>query len=141
MLDNGIDVEVIPGISAGIAAADIFHIPITERNATTSVLFCTGHTAAYSLEQLDAVITMLEQGTPLVLYMGLKNLEHICERLLANGVSPDLPVCAASRVSMPDQQLIQGTLGTIAVTLQAAEPVTPVVFFLGEHATPVNANE
>ncbi len=140
MLENDIDVEVIPGISAGIAAANIFHIPITERNTTSSVLFCTGHTASYSLEQFDAVITFLKQGTPLVLYMGLKNLGIIVERLLASGLPPDLPVCAASRVSMPDQRLIRGTLDTICKLMQIKEPALPVVFLIGEHTVSIDEN-
>ena len=140
MLENDIDVEVIPGISAGIAAANIFHIPITERNTTNSVLFCTGHTASYSLEQFDAVITFLKQGTPLVLYMGLKNLGTIVRRLLANGLSPDLPVCAASRVSMSGQRLIRGTLGTICGLMQTRTPTLPVVFLIGEHTVSIDEN-
>ena len=140
MLENDIDVEVIPGISAGIAAANIFHIPITERNTTSSVLFCTGQTASYSLEQFDAVITFLKQGTPLVLYMGLKNLGTIVGRLLASGLSPDLPVCAASRVSMPGQRLIRGTLGTICELMQTRTPALPVVFLIGEHTVSIDEN-
>ncbi len=75
-----------------------------------------------------------------VLYMGLKNIELIAGRLIRNGVSPDLPVCAASRVSMSDQQLIQGTLKTIGGLVYSNALATPVVFFLGEHVGPVSAN-
>lgn len=137
LLEEGIDVEVIPGITAGIAAANLLHIPITERYRTTSVLFCTGHTAAYSREQLQAVMAMMKEGTPLVMYMGLKNLEAIQQRLLQGGMSAMLPVSVASNVSRPGQELVCGTLETIGDIIQQKGIETPAVFFIGEHALPV----
>jgi uroporphyrin-III C-methyltransferase len=137
LVDQGISVEVVPGITAGIAAACLFQIPITERNLTTSTIFCTGHTADYSLEHFQAIIAMLQEGTPLVMYMGLNNLEKIISRLRNSGVAEELNVCAISRVSMPDQELVYGKLGTIAAILREKGLKTPVVFLLGEHVFPV----
>lgn len=135
--EHGVPVEVIPGITAGIAAADLLHIPITERYRSSSVVFSTGHTSDCSLDEFDALISLLKEGAPLVLYMGLKNLERIVERLLSSGFSPALPVSAVARVSMPDQQLLTGTLETICGIMHAEMPSTPVVFLMGEHAVPV----
>jgi uroporphyrin-III C-methyltransferase len=136
-LEAGLDVEVIPGITAGIAAADLCHVPITERHKTTSVLFCTGHTADYDLEHLKAVAELIKSGSPLVLYMGLKNLEHIVTRLQEVGISGSTSICAISRVSYPDQSIICGTLETICHTLSHQELNTPAIFLIGEHAIPV----
>ncbi|HED30864.1 MAG TPA: uroporphyrinogen-III C-methyltransferase [Prosthecochloris aestuarii] len=140
LLEHDVDVEVIPGISAGIAAANLFHVPITERYRTSSVVFSAGHTSTCSLDEFDAVVALLRQGSPLVLYMGLKNFDIIAERLLEAGFPPDFPVCAASRVSMPDQQLVCATLGTFRALTAISPPSSPVVFLMGEHAVPVTAD-
>lgn len=138
LLEHGIDVEVIPGISAGIAAANLCYIPITERYKSSSVLFCTGHTAEYTLEHLEAVALLMQAGTPLVLYMGLKNLESVAAKLISVGIAPETPVCAVSRVSYPDQDMICGTLETAAATLAEADLKTPTVFLIGKHARPAD---
>lgn len=139
LLKEGVGVEVIPGITAGIAAANLLHIPITERYKSTSVLFCTGHTAGYGGEQFQAYVAMMKDGTPLVIYMGLKNLEAIQRRLLQGGMSSMLPVSVVSNVSRPSQQLVCGTLGTIVDIIRHKAIATPAVFFIGEHALPVAA--
>jgi len=136
LLEHHIEVEVIPGISAGIAAANLCHIPITERYKSSSVLFCTGHTAEYTLKHLEAVALLMKAGTPLVLYMGLKNLEKVAEKLISVGVVPETPVCAISRVSYPDQKMICGSLSTIAAALLEADLKTPAIFLMGTYAQP-----
>ncbi len=137
VLKAGLDVEVVPGITAGIAAANLCHVPITERYKTTSVLFCTGHTADYDFEHMNAVAKLIKTGSPLVLYMGLKNLENIVTRLQETGISGTTSICAISRVSYPDQSVICGTLETICHILDQQELKTPAIFLIGEHAIPV----
>ncbi len=137
LLEADLEVEVVPGITAGIAAANLCHVPITERHKTTSVLFCTGHTANYDFEHMKAVAELIKSGSPLVLYMGLKNLENIVLRLQEAGISGATTICAISRVSYPDQSLICGTLETICETLTQQELKTPAIFLIGEHAKPV----
>lgn len=141
LVDNGIEVEVVPGITAGIAAACMMHIPLTERNRMTSVFFCTGHTAHYSMAQMDAVIALLKEGSSMVMYMGLKNLETVIGRLLENGLPAGLPVCAAARVSMPDQQLVCGTLETIGALVRRQDLGTPAIFVIGEHVMPAGIHD
>lgn len=134
---NGIEVEVIPGITAGLAAANMLHIPVTERNRTTSLLFCTGHTANYSFEQFQGVISLLREGSPIVMYMGIENFEAIVRRLLDADVSATLKVSIVSKVSLQDQKLITGTLETIVGIVRERGVETPAVFFIGEHTVPV----
>ncbi|MGB0132065.1 uroporphyrinogen-III C-methyltransferase [Chlorobium sp.] len=141
LLRHGIKVEVIPGITAGIAAAGMLHIPLTERNRMRSVLFCTGQGTQYSTEQFNAVMALVREGSSMVLYMGLKNLDEFAGRLLENGLAPELPVCAASRVSLPGQQLVCGTLATIGREVREKAIGTPAVFVIGEHSLPVGFGE
>ena len=135
---NGIEVEVIPGITAGLAAANMLQIPVTERNRTSSLLFCTGHTANYSFEQFHGVISLLREGSPIVMYMGIENFEAIVRRLLDADVSPTLKVSIVSKVSLQDQKLITGTLETIVGIVRERGVETPAVFFMGEHTVPVS---
>lgn len=137
LLEAELQVEVVPGITAGMAAANLCHIPITERYKTSSVLFCTGHTTQYNLEHLKAVAELIKSGSPLVLYMGLKNLERIVSHLLEVGVSPQTSICAVSRVSCPDQEVVCSSLETICSTLESQTLKTPAIFLIGEHALPV----
>jgi len=132
----GIPCEVVPGITAGIAAAELCRIPLTERYRNTSALFCTGQTVDYSLSHFSAVTELMNADTPLVMYMGFENLSRIVERFIESGLSPDLPVCAVSKVSRPDQMLVAATLGTIIEKLREDELPLPVVFIIGEYAIP-----
>ena len=136
--EKGIDVEVIPGITAGLAAANMLQIPVTERNRTSSLLFCTGHTANYSFEQFHGVISLLREGSPIVMYMGIENFEAIVRRLLDAGLPSTLNVCIVSKVSLPDQKLLRGTLDSIVAIVTEQGVETPAVFFIGEHTVPVS---
>lgn len=136
--EKGIDAEVIPGITAGLAAANMLQIPVTERNRTSSLLFCTGHTANYSFEQFHGVISLLREGSPIVMYMGTENFEAIVRRLLDADVSATLKVSIVSKVSLQDQKLITGTLESIVGIVRERGVETPAVFFIGEHTVPVS---
>jgi len=136
----GVPCEVVPGITAGIAAADLCRIPLTERHRNSSALFCTGHTEDYSLSHFAAVIELMKTGTPLVMYMGFEQLDKIVERFIGSGLSPELPACAVSRVSRSGQALVAATLGTIVQRLRESELPLPVVFIIGEYAVPEGAH-
>ena len=71
---NNINYELIPGITAGLAAANIFSIPLTERLKNSAVLFCTGHTLELGVKQFLDLVNFLKAGNPVVVYMGYHNL-------------------------------------------------------------------
>lgn len=133
--------EVIPGITAGIAAATSCHIPLTERNVSNAVIFCTGHTADYNFEQLDALANMLRAGTTLVMYMGLSNLQRVIEKLQAAAGKEKIYVSAVSQVSLTSQRLVTGELNTIAAMIAQAALPMPVVFIIGKQAWPLLENK
>ncbi|KAA1245175.1 uroporphyrinogen-III C-methyltransferase [Aquimarina sp. RZ0] len=127
--------EVIPGISAALAAANIFNIPITERNKSNAMLICTAHTADYSFEQLTGIAHMLKAGNTISIYMGLKSLHRIVPKLLDVCKDPTIPVSIASRVSREDQAILTGTLGTIQDLVANSDLQMPAVLLVG--ATPI----
>lgn len=127
--------DVVPGISAAIAAANIYNIPITERNHSNAMLICTAHTADYSFEQLNGIAHMLKAGNTISIYMGLKSLHRIIPKLLDVCKDDSIPVNAISNVSRECQSIITGTLGTIESLIENNNLAMPVVFIIG--ATPI----
>ncbi|AXT63043.1 uroporphyrinogen-III C-methyltransferase [Aquimarina sp. AD10] len=123
--------EVIPGISAALAAANIHNIPITERNKSNAMLICTAHTADYSFEQLNGIAHMLKAGNTISIYMGLKSLHRIIPKLLEVCKDDTIPVNAASNVSRSNQSLITGTLGSIEEQIKNSTIQMPVVLIIG----------
>ncbi|AUC15484.1 uroporphyrinogen-III C-methyltransferase [Tenacibaculum sp. SZ-18] len=128
--------EVVPGITASIAAANTLNIPITERNHSNAMLICTAHTADYSFEQLNGIAHMLKAGNTISIYMGLKSLHRIIPKLLEVCKDETIPVNAISNVSRENQQIITGTLANIESKIADSAIPMPVVFIIG--ATPIH---
>jgi uroporphyrin-III C-methyltransferase len=133
LIENQLEYELVPGITAGIAAANHFEIPITERAKNTTLLFCTGTTANSDMEQFQAIAYMIKKGTPLILYMGLKNLPNIIEKFSQEEVSMNTPICAVSKVSYAEEDRVSGTLGNILQKLEEHPLATPTILLIGEN--------
>ena len=140
LTEQNIAFEVIPGITAGIAAANSQLIPLTERNKTNSVLFCTGHTATYDFEQLDALANMLKTGTTLIMYMGYKNLKEVISTFKRISSGETLYISAVSKVSQADETIFTGTLEEMEEKIELEIVPMPVVFIVGKYAFPIDAN-
>lgn len=136
---HGVACEVVPGITAGIAAAASCHIPLTERNTSNAVVLCTGHTASYDFEQLNALASMLRTGTTLVMYMGLSNLQRVIEKLQEATGKEKIYVSAVSQVSLSSQRLVTGELSNITEMIEQAALPMPVVFIIGKQAWSLQA--
>jgi uroporphyrin-III C-methyltransferase len=138
--ENKIKFEVIPGITAGMAAANSQHIPLTERNKSGSVLFCTGHTANYDFEQLEALANMLKTGTTLIMYMGYKNLKEVISTFKRITSNETLYISAVSKVSQVEETLFSGTLEEMEQKMELETIPMPVVFIVGKYAFPIDDN-
>jgi uroporphyrinogen III methyltransferase/synthase len=120
----GIPFEVVPGITAGVAAPAYAGIPVTHRDAASAVAFVTGHEDPSKPESaLDWGPLAAFPGT-LVVYMGVRQLESIARRLIAGGRDPDEPAAVVERGTVPNQRVVSGTLGTIAA-IAAADRIDP----------------
>ncbi len=110
----GIAFEVVPGVTAGVAAPAYAGIPVTHREQASAVAFVTGHEDPAKAElALDWEALARFPGT-LVMYMGVRRLEAIAARLLSAGRSGVEPAAVIERGTFPDQRVITGTLQTIA---------------------------
>jgi len=131
LVEENVPLELVPGITAGIAAANLAQIPLTERHIAPSVLFCTGQTAGGGTDRIEAWASLLRGGTTVVLYMGLKALSRIAPRLQAAVPADKIHVAAVSRVAAPDQRVVCAPLSRIEAELAAYPVPMPVVFILG----------
>jgi uroporphyrinogen III methyltransferase / synthase len=122
----GIAFEVVPGITAGVAAPAAAGIPVTHRELASAVAFVTGHENPEKPESaLDWDALAAFPGT-LVVYMGIRQLEAIAARLITAGRDPEEPAALIERGTLPDQRVLTGTLRTVATL--GARPPTIAVF-------------
>lgn len=141
LIEQRIPFELVPGITAGLAAANLAVVPLTEREVAPSVLFCTGQTAGGGEDHIEAWASLLRGGSTVVLYMGLKALTRIAPRLLAALPHEDIHVTAVSQVSAATQQTCCAPLREIEAALRQRPLPTPVVFILGQSARPLPLRE
>jgi uroporphyrinogen III methyltransferase / synthase len=127
----GIPFEVVPGVTAGVAAPAYAGIPVTHRDAASAVAFVTGHEDPEKPESaLDWDALARFPGT-LVLYMGIKNLPLIAERLTAAGRDPQEPVAVVERGTHPGQRTVVDTLAGIAARVESEGVRPPAITLVG----------
>lgn len=136
-LSQHLNVEVVPGITAGLAAATCFHIPLTLRGVNSMTLFYTGHKRNDGFDDIHVLVSVLKTNAPVIIYMGLKNLSFLSAELLDNGIAPSVPVQIISRVGHPDQQIFTSILSGVDAFLEQADPPMPAVIIIGTHTTPL----
>jgi uroporphyrinogen III methyltransferase / synthase len=127
----GVRFEVVPGVTAGVAAPAYAGIPVTHRDAASAVAFVTGHqdpTKAESAIDWDALAAF--PGS-LVVYMGVRRLESICQALQQSGRSPDEPAAVIERGTLPTQRTLHGTLGSLTRIASEAQVRAPAIAVFG----------
>jgi uroporphyrinogen III methyltransferase/synthase len=127
--EEGIEYEIVPGITAGVAAPAYAGIPVTHRELASGVAFVTGHEDPRKPESaLDWAALARFPGT-LVFYMGVRALPRIAERLQAEGRAATEPVAVIERGTLPGQRTVRATLADIA---EKAEGIrAPAVTLVG----------
>ena len=128
--EHGLDVAVIPGITAGMAAASYAGIPLTHRHMSQSVRFLTGHRVV-DAENIEWAEWARDDQT-LVIYMGLVSLPKIQKRLLAAGRAETTPAVLIENATLADQREIYATLKTLPEQVEAAQITGPSVIIVGE---------
>jgi uroporphyrin-III C-methyltransferase len=129
----GVQVEVINGITAGLAAATSLGVPLTHRNHAHGVIFLTGHAqrGAESLDWKSLAAAARDARLTLVIYMGVSSAARIQAELLS-GLPADTPVAIVQRASRPDQRHAVTTLGELAATVVRESLASPSVIVVGD---------
>jgi uroporphyrinogen III methyltransferase / synthase len=127
----GVPFEVVPGVTAGVAAPAYAGIPVTHRDAASAVAFVTGHEdPSRESSALDWDALARFPGT-LVFYMGIGNLPLIAERLAAAGRDVAEPAAVVARGTLPGQRTVTGTLADIAERVAASGLRPPAITLVG----------
>ena len=131
LVSAGVEFEVVPGVTAGVAAPAYAGIPVTHRGLASAVAFLTGHEDPDKPESaLDWEALAAFPGT-LVVYMGVRQLEAIATRLQAAGRDGRQPAAVIERGTFADQRVVSATLATLAAEAAAAGIRAPAVAVLG----------
>ncbi len=122
--------QVVPGITAANAAASYAGIPLTHRNHSQSVRFVTGFLKAGAPN--NNFNSFLNTDETVVFYMGLHSLARLTDGLIEAGRSSETPIAIVSNASMPNQQVLTGTLATITELQQRNQLPTPALLIMGD---------
>ncbi len=130
----GVPFEVVPGVTAGVAAPAYAGIPVTQRGVSPAVAFVTGHEDPAKPEtQIDWPALAAFPGT-LVFYMGVRQLPRISEQLIAGGRPPSQPAAVIQRGTYGDQRSLVTTLGALPAEASAAGVKAPAITLIGDVA-------
>jgi len=130
----GVEFEVVPGVTAGVAATAYAGIPVTHRDDASAVAFVTGHEDPEKAETaLDWPALAAFPGT-LVFYMGVKRLGENAAALIEGGRDAAQPAAAVERGTWPGQRTVTATLGTIAASVEREAIKAPALIVIGDVA-------
>ncbi|MCI2398453.1 uroporphyrinogen-III C-methyltransferase [Aliiroseovarius subalbicans] len=134
LVQHGVPIRIIPGISAGIGGLAYAGIPVTHRDVNQAVTFVTGH------DQSGQTPASLDWGAiargsqVIVIYMGMKHIARISEALLEAGRDPSEPVAVVANATTPRQQVLETTLGRCAADIAASDFTPPAIICVGRAA-------
>ncbi len=130
LLEAGVTVEVVPGITAAVGCAAYAGIPLTHRDWAQSVTFATGH-LKQGLNELDWA-GLSRPAQTVVFYMGMTAASGIAEALIAHGRDAETPVAVIYHGTRPDQKVVIATLGTLPEKINAEAIKPPALLIVGE---------
>lgn len=132
LVDAGIPFRIIPGISAGIGGLAYAGIPVTHRDTNSIVTFLTGHDATGLTPSAIDWAAVAKSSPVIVMYMALKHLVEIRDRLMEGGRRADEPMAIISQATLTDQRVLETTLGEAPQALAESGMEPPAMVVLGE---------
>ena len=132
LIKAGIAVEVVPGVTSGIAAPAYAGIPLTHRDYSSSVTFVTGHEGAGKYRPIVKWSAIAHGSETIVVYMGIHNLPYIIEQLQLAGLSVDTPIALVRWGTRIEQEELVGTLATIVKQVEESQFSAPAIAVIGE---------
>ena len=126
---QGIDFEVVPGVTAASGVASYAGIPLTHRDYAQSCIFVTGHLKNGTADLDWPSLVRLNQTV--VIYMGLGGLPEICRQMMAHGAAPNLPIAVVQDGSIASQKVVTGTLIDMPDRVARAGLKSPCLTIIG----------
>jgi uroporphyrin-III C-methyltransferase len=125
----GIRVEIVPGISAANGAAAAAGIPLTHRDSASIVSFVAGQ--CKGLKDQDWA-GLAGKGRTLVIYMGVKTAPQIAEKLMEDGLAPDMPVAVIENAARSSMRVLRASLAALPQLVEQERVVSPALIVIGE---------
>lgn len=132
LVQHGIPIRIIPGISAGIGGLAYAGIPVTHRDVNQSVTFVTGHDQSGNTPGSLDWDSISKGSQVLVIYMGMKHIAQIAAKLIAAGRGLNEPAAVVTTATTDDQQVLETTLGTIVDDIATAGLEPPAIICVGQ---------
>jgi uroporphyrinogen III methyltransferase/synthase len=129
--DSSVPFEIVPGVTAGIAATAYAGIPVTHRGISTSVTFVTGSEMPGKPATQTNWSAIAKSGGTIVLYMGVKSLSSIASALIEGGMPPEIPAAAIQWGTLPKQRTVVATLESVAQRAAESGLTAPVITVIG----------
>lgn len=125
----GVPVVVVPGISAANGAAAAAQIALTHRDSASIVSFVAGQCKGLSQQNWSG---LAGKGRTLVIYMGVKTAPQIAEKLMADGLAPDVPLAIIENAARPEMRVLRGVLAGLPDLVADQKVVSPALIVIGE---------
>ncbi len=132
LVQHGIPIRIIPGISAGIGGLAYAGIPVTHRDVNQSVTFVTGHDQSGNTPSSLNWRAIAQGSQVIVIYMGMKHIARIAAELMEGGRSAHEPVGIVTTATTDAQQVLETTLSTMEADIAAAGLEPPAIICIGE---------
>ncbi len=127
----GVAVEVVPGISAALGAAAAAQIPLTHRDRASIVSFVAGQCKGLTDQDWAG---LAGKGRTLVIYMGVATAEVIAEKLMADGLAPDVPVAVIENATRPAMRVLRAPLAGLPALVECERVKSPALIVVGDVA-------
>lgn len=125
----GVAVEVVPGISAANGAAAAAQIPLTHRDHASIVSFVAGQCKGLTEQNWAGLAGV---GRTLVIYMGVSSAAQIAEKLMADGLAPDMPLAVIENAARAEMRVLRGSLAALPQLVRYEKIKSPALIVIGE---------
>jgi uroporphyrin-III C-methyltransferase len=134
----GVPVQVVPGVSAALGAAAAAQIPLTHRENASIVSFVAGQCKGLADQNWAGLAGI---GRTLVIYMGVATSDAIAEKLMADGLAPDMPIAVIENAARPTMRVLRGALAGLGALVEEHKVKSPALIVIGEVTARERANE
>jgi len=125
----GVPVEVVPGVTSALGAAAAAQIPLTHRDSASIVSFVAGQCKGLAEQDWAG---LAGKGRTLVIYMGVKTAPQIAEKLMADGLTPDVPLAVIENANRANMRVLRGPLAALPELVERERVKSPALIIIGE---------
>lgn len=127
----GVPVEIVPGVTSALGAAAAAQIALTHRDAASIVSFVAGQCKGLTEQNWAG---LAGKGRTLVIYMGVKTAPRIAEKLMADGLTPEMPIAVVENAARPAMRVLRGPLAGLAQLVERERVKSPALIIIGDVA-------